>query len=86
MRLNTDCYQPFLPIPLDQYCSHSIDTVKAEIDEIGLQGLVDGVIKDSGIAMEILYLDRSQGEEVTSHFLIPPETPNSPTMHLLYRP
>lgn len=85
MRLNPDRYEAFLSLPLDQYCSRTIDTVKTEIDEIGLQGLVDGVIEDSGFAVEILYLDRSEGQEVTPHILTQ-NRDSLATIRLLYRP
>ncbi|KAL5358147.1 cysteine proteinase [Aspergillus floccosus] len=85
MKLNTHRYQAFLPLPLDQYCTTRIETVKTEIDEVGLQALVDGVIEPSGIAVEILYLDRSQGEAVTPH-LLTPSRPSASTIRLLYRP
>ena len=85
MRLNPDRYQAFLSVPLDQYCSRTVDTVKTEIDEFGLQGLVDGVIEASGFAVEILYLDRSEGQEVTPH-LLTPERSSLAAIRLLYRP
>lgn len=85
MKLNPHRYQAFLPLPLDQYCTTRIETVKTEIDEVGLQALVDGVIEPSGVAVEILYLDRSQGEAVTPH-LLTPSRPSASTIRLLYRP
>lgn len=85
MRLNATRYEAFLSVPLEQYCTQTIDTVKTEIDEVGLQGLVDGVIKGSGFAVEILYLDRSEGNEVTPH-LLSPDGPSLATIRLLYRP
>ncbi|KAF9889773.1 hypothetical protein FE257_006863 [Aspergillus nanangensis] len=85
MKLNPHRYQAFLPLPLDQYCATRIETVKTEIDEVGLQALVDGVIEPSGISVEILYLDRSQGEAVTPH-LLTPSRPTASTIRLLYRP
>ncbi|KAI2404241.1 hypothetical protein LOY90_004518, partial [Ophidiomyces ophidiicola] len=85
MRLHRDQYQSFLPEPLDQYCQRTIETVKTEIDEIGLQGLVDGVISDSGFAVQIAYLDRSQGDQVNFHVLTP-GGPSLATIRLLYRP
>jgi hypothetical protein len=36
------------PMPLNQYCSSRIDPVKTEIDEVGLQALIDGVIEGTG--------------------------------------
>lgn len=85
MKLNPQRYQGFLSAPLDQYCSTQIETVKTEIDEVGLQALVDGVIDGSGFAVEILYLDRSVGEAVTPHVLTP-SRPSSASIRLLYRP
>ena len=72
-------------MPLDQYCSSRIDPVKTEIDEVGLQALIDGVIEGSGFGVEILYLDRSEGEVVTPH-LLSSNRPNGATIRLLYRP
>jgi len=72
-------------MPLDQYCATRVETVKTEIDEVGLQALVDGIIEGSGLAVEILYLDRSQGDAVTPH-LLSPNRPSPATIRLLYRP
>ncbi|KAJ5885158.1 Ovarian tumor otubain [Penicillium taxi] len=85
MRLNPHRYQAFLPLPLDQYCSTRIETVRSEIDEYGLQALVDGVIENAGFGVEILYLDRSEGDTVTPHQLSP-NCPLGATIRLLYRP
>jgi ubiquitin thioesterase protein OTUB1 len=85
MKLNAVRYQSFLPAPLEQYCASRIETVKTEIDEVGLQALVDGVISSSGIAVEILYLDRSEGSTVTPHMLSANPV-NVATIRLLYRP
>ncbi|OJD18016.1 hypothetical protein AJ78_01908 [Emergomyces pasteurianus Ep9510] len=84
MKLNPGRYVDFLGISVDEYCAKTIETVKTEIDEIGIQGLFDGVIEGSGFAIEILYLDRSEGTEVTPHLL----SSNNPiaTIRLLYRP
>ncbi|KAJ5288842.1 Ovarian tumor otubain [Penicillium angulare] len=85
MRLNPHRYQAFLSPPLDQYCAQRIETVRTEIDEVGLQALVDGVIEGAGFGVEILYLDRSEGDSVTPHQLSP-NCPNGATIRLLYRP
>ena len=62
------------------------------MDHMGLNALVDAVIKPAGISVDILYLDRSPGEEVNT-ISIHVEDPNSlsgflspPTIRLLYRP
>lgn len=85
MKLNALRYQAFLSLPVDQYCATRIDTVRTEIDEVGLQALVDGVIEASGFAVEILYLDRSEGDVVTPHLLTPNRV-TAATICLLYRP
>lgn len=85
MKLNPHLYQAFLAVPLDQYCTTRVETVKSEIDEVGLQALVDGVISGSNFAVKILYLDRSEGDAVTPH-LLTPNRPSITTIRLLYRP
>lgn len=85
MKLNAVRYQAFLSAPLEQYCASEIDTVRTEIDEVGLQALVDGVIQGAGFGVEILYLDRSEGDTVTPHQLSP-TCPSDVTIRLLYRP
>lgn len=85
MKLNPARYEAFLPVPLEQYCSTRIETVKTEIDGVGLQGLVDGIIEGAGFGVEICYLDRSEGEAVTPH-LLTPERQSIATIRLLYRP
>ncbi|EEA19537.1 ubiquitin thiolesterase (OtuB1), putative [Talaromyces marneffei ATCC 18224] len=85
MKLNQPRYQAFLSMPVDQYCVTRIEPAKTEIDEVGLQALVDSVIEGSDIAVEILYLDRSQGDAVTPH-LLTPNRQNLATIRLLYRP
>ncbi|KAF5861128.1 hypothetical protein ETB97_000568 [Aspergillus alliaceus] len=85
MKLNPHRYQAFLSLSLDQYCATRIETVKTEIDEVGLQALIDGVIEASGFAVEILYLDRSEGDAVTPH-IVTPARPSAATIRLLYRP
>ena len=85
MQLREDQYQPFLEMPLSEYRISRIDPTNQEIDQIGLQALTDGVIAPAGIAVEVSYLDRSQGDEVTPHQFVPDAT-GWPTIRLLYRP
>jgi ubiquitin thioesterase protein OTUB1 len=56
-----------------------------------MSALVDVLVKPAGIAVEILYLDRTPGEEVNTYRFDPVDhsgviisTP--PTFRLLYRP
>lgn len=85
MQLHADDYEPFLEIPVDQYRVARIDPANQEIDQIGLQALTHAVISTAGFGLEVLYLDRSMGEEVTPHQFSHP-TGDVPTIRLLYRP
>lgn len=91
MKTNAALYLPFmLNETIDQYCSTKIDPYAVEIEHLGIQALFDAVIKPAGIAMDVLYLDRSAGDEVNTiswqvdnssgHYL------SIPTIRLLYRP
>jgi ubiquitin thioesterase protein OTUB1 len=85
MQLQSDRYEAFLEMPVQQYCLTRIDPANQEIDHIGLQALTDAVIAPAYIGVEVSYLDRSTGNEVTPH----PFTLNSqdwPTIRLIYRP
>ncbi|EXJ77644.1 hypothetical protein A1O3_09872 [Capronia epimyces CBS 606.96] len=85
MRSNPDRYEAFLEMPVSQYCLTRIDPANQEIDHIGLQALTDAVIAPAYIALEVSYLDRSTGSEVTPHpFVL--NSQNWPTIRLIYRP
>ncbi|RMD40879.1 hypothetical protein DV735_g4225, partial [Chaetothyriales sp. CBS 134920] len=85
MAANPDSFQPFLEMPLHEYRQLRIDPANQEIDQIGLQALTTGVIAPGGISVEVLYLDRSAGDQVTPHNFAPHIAPLA-TIRLLYRP
>ena len=85
MALFPDGYEPFLEMPLNDYRQARIDPTNQEIDQIGLQALTSGVIAPGGIGVEVLYLDRSAGDEVTPHQFVD-DGQIRPTIRLLYRP
>ena len=85
MELHADDYEPFLEIPVSEYRVTRIDPANQEIDQIGLQALTHAVISTAGFSLEVLYLDRSIGEEVTPH-QFSHATGEVPTIRLLYRP
>ena len=63
----------------------------SEIEHIGICGLVDALVKPAGIAVEILYLDRTPGSEANKYEFCPVDhsgmpLANAPTIRLLYRP
>lgn len=74
---------------VQSYCQTSIEPVMSEIEHVGMSALVEVLVKPAGLAMEILYLDRSQGEEVNTYRWDPVDGMNvqdPPTLRLLYRP
>lgn len=93
MRTNPDAYQPYLiDYTIDQYCAAKIDPFAVEIEHMGIQALFDAIIRPAGITIDVLYLDRSPGEEMNtisfpdpgSH--LPSHYLEIPTIRLLYRP
>jgi len=72
-------------MPVDQYCITRIEPTNQEIDHIGLQALTDAVIAPAFIALEVSYLDRSTGDEVTPHQFVP-NGQDWPVIRLMYRP
>lgn len=86
MRLNPDQYQPYLEQPLFEYCRSNVEAFGQEIEQISLQALTDGVIAPALINVVVMYLDRSEGSEVTPHQLVASASPDWPTITLLYRP
>lgn len=93
MKTNAELYQDFLPDEtIDQFCKTHIDPFTMEIDHLGINALIDAIIKPAGIAVDILYLDRSEGEEVNTISFggqsqnSVPGYPDTPSIRLLYRP
>lgn len=85
-------YEPFIETSIAQYCDAHVEPYGVEIDHIGVNGLIDCLILPAGFAVEIIYLDRSFGEEVNIHRfekmmdnkVITPS--DAPVIHILYRP
>jgi ubiquitin thioesterase protein OTUB1 len=59
---------------------------------MGLSLLIDVLLRPLGVAVEIVYLDRSEGSQANSHIFQSedpngvPTNPDGPMIHLLYRP
>ncbi|KAI9660849.1 MAG: hypothetical protein M1829_006459 [Trizodia sp. TS-e1964] len=86
MKINHSRYQPFiLDGSVDQYCSSQIDPVAIEIEHIGMKALIDALIEPAGFAVEIIYLDRSDSDQVNTH-RFDAAHPAAPVLRLLYRP
>ncbi|CCC07718.1 hypothetical protein SMACR_01285 [Sordaria macrospora] len=75
---------------LDKYCQRVIEVYNVEIEQLGLQALVNVLLKPIGFFLKIAYLDRSAGSEVNT-YTFPEEvasqtSPLDPVICLLYRP
>lgn len=86
-------YQNFIQdgLGVDGYRKNWLEPVDQEIDHLGMSLLIDVLLKPIGFAVEIVYLDRSQGSQVNSHIMQAeengvPTNPGGPMIHLLYRP
>lgn len=90
MKTNATLYESFLPnITIDQYRAAHIDPHLVEIEHLGMQACIDAILKPSGIAVDVMILDRSEGDEVNT-ISWEPESPSGngiiPRLRLLYRP
>ncbi|KAH8802911.1 peptidase C65 Otubain-domain-containing protein [Xylogone sp. PMI_703] len=87
-------YEGFIPdgLGVDGYRKDWIEVPNQEIDHLGMTLLIDVLLKPVGFAVEIVYLDRSEGTQVNSHIIQAedanglPTNPGAPMIHLLYRP
>ena len=92
MKSHDAFYADFLPdTDVHTYCETNIEPFSVELEHIGLQALATALINEAGLAIEVLYLDRSVGEEVTPHeFSVLDAAGNvvksASTIRLLYRP
>ena len=67
MLTHKENYEPFLiDQTVEEYCNSQINPHEVEIEHLGMNALIDAIIKPAGIAVEILYLDRSSGDEVNT--------------------
>lgn len=81
-------YEPFIPdgLGVDGYCKTWLEPSYCEIEHLGMSLLVDVLFKPIRFAVEIGYLDRSEGSQVNIHRFGPDDAPGVRTIHLLYRP
>lgn len=88
MQTHESDYAPWLVgQSVADYCKEHIDTMAGEMDNVGLNALRDVLIAPAGITLEVLYLDRSEGSEVTMHRWDPAAgAPTIGNIRLLYRP
>lgn len=86
IKTRPDNYAPFLlPMTVHEYCDQVLMPHGSEINEVGINALTDVLFKPAGIALEIIYLDRSASNEVNVHHYGPGGS-GLPITRLLYRP
>ncbi|KAL1301446.1 hypothetical protein AAFC00_005698 [Neodothiora populina] len=86
MKTRPDEYAPFiLPQTVDGYVEAAIMPHGTEIDHPGINAITDILLKPAGIALDVIYLDLSHGDEATTHQFAA-GTDASATINLLYRP
>lgn len=91
MKTNAERYAPFVGGDVQNYCGTQIEPYGIEIDHVGLMALSECLVQPAGFAVEVIYLDRSEGDEVNIHRLdtngngmvLPGD---APVLRLLYRP
>lgn len=86
MKTHQDDYQPFLlDQTVDEYCSVHVEPYGVEAEHVGINALIDCIFLPGDLSVEILYLDRSAGDEVNIHQFGKTENDRS-VLRLLYRP
>lgn len=86
MKTRPDEYAPFvLPQTVESYVESAIMPHGTEIDHPGINAITDILLKPAGIALDVIYLDLSQGDDATTHQFAA-GTEASTTINLLYRP
>ncbi|KAK5117486.1 hypothetical protein LTR85_008871 [Meristemomyces frigidus] len=90
MKTRPSEYAPWLlGQTVDQYCDNQVVTLGSEIDHVSITALKDVLLSSAGIALEVLYLDRTEGSEVNMHRFDPVNHHGGitiGTIRLLYRP
>lgn len=87
-------YSGFIPegMSVDAYRKQVLEPPDQHIDHLGMSLLIDVLLKPIGVAVEVVYLDRSEGTQVNVHMFQEldanelPVHPAGPIIHLLYRP
>lgn len=94
LKANPAMYEGFIPngVGVEKYSQEWIEPPNLEIDHLGMTLLIDALLKPMGWAVEIVYLDRSEGSQANSHIFQQedgngvPTNPAGSMIHLLYRP
>jgi ubiquitin thioesterase protein OTUB1 len=87
---NPNDFEPYIPGSISNYIDGTVMPVDQEIDAICVSLLVELLLKPANMVLDIAYLDRSEGAEVTNHRMPDDAGQDSSnlglTIYLLYRP
>lgn len=91
MQTYPDGFQPFVDLPIAQYCSVHIEPTAPEIEHVGINALFKVLLDPAGVGLEILYLDRTPGSVANTYSWEPRDQnglvpADAPVVRLLYRP
>ncbi|KHJ30517.1 putative ubiquitin thioesterase otubain [Erysiphe necator] len=94
LKANPEMYEGFIldGSGVDAYSHNYIEPVNVEIEHLIMCVLIDVLLKPIGIAVEIVYLDRTPGSHANTHIFQEedpvgiPKNPGGPIIHLLFRP
>lgn len=84
LQVHADQYGGFLEMSVEEFRATKLEPSNEEIEGTGLQLLTDAVIAPANIGLEVSYLDRSIGGQVTQHNFVP-SAQGRPIIRLLYR-
>lgn len=89
MKTHAQEYVPWLlnNQTVDEYISASINAMASELENLSMSVLKDVLLSPAGISLEVLYLDRSEGDQANLHRFSPEMVGyDIGTIRLLYRP
>lgn len=89
MKTHAQEYAPWLTNGqgIDEYVDASIMPVASELENLSMSVLKDVLLSPAGISLEVLYLDRSEGDQANLHRFSPEVVGyDIGTIRLLYRP
>ena len=67
MKTHPEQYEPFLDRPVAEHCASQIEPYGVEIDHVGIMALIECLVLPARMAVEVIYLDRSAGDDINVH-------------------
>lgn len=64
MRTHKENFEMYMDVPLEQYCTHMIEAIDREIEELGIRALADLLLSPAGYGLEVVNLHDNPGSQV----------------------